>query len=76
MKYAELQNGVCVNTIVADEVFARIMHLIQLEDGYGIGDYYIDGVWMHELPEPEPVPESGVTDSEMATAILEGVNDV
>lgn len=28
------------------------------------------------VPEPEPIPESDVTDSEMAAAILEGVNDV
>jgi len=27
-------------------------------------------------PEEEPTPESDVTDSEMAAAILEGVNDV
>lgn len=74
MRYAEIKDGVCVNTVEADETFARFMNLVELPDGYGIGDFYIGGIWSHEAPaEPEQPPD--VWD-ELAAAIREGVNDV
>lgn len=73
MVYAEIKDGVCVNTVEADEAFARFMNLVELPDGYGIGDYYTGGIWSHEAPEPEQT--SDVWD-ELASAIREGVNDV
>ena len=73
MVYAEIKDGICVNTVEADEAFARFMNLVELPDGYGIGDYYTGGIWSHEEPEPEPTPD--VWD-ELAAAIREGVNDV
>ena len=53
MRYAEIKNGVCVNAVEADETFARLMNLVELPDGFGIGDYYTDGIWNHE-PDQEP----------------------
>ena len=76
MAYAEIKDGVCVNTVEADEAFARFMNLVELPDGYGIGDYYTGGIWSHEAPEPEPTHEEAVTWSSMATSIKEGVNEV
>ena len=73
MRYAEIKDGVCVNTVEADESFARFMNLVELPDGYGIGDHYTGGIWSHEAPEAEQTPD--VWD-ELAAAIREGVNDV
>lgn len=57
MRYAEIEDGVCVNTVEADEVFARFMKLVELPDGYGIGDHYTGGTWSHEPTEAEPTTE-------------------
>lgn len=59
MVYAEIKDGVCVNTVEADEAFARFMNLVELPDGYGIGDHYTGGIWSHESVslEPEPTTE-------------------
>lgn len=75
MKYAEIKDGVCVNTVEADAAFARFMALVELPDGYGVGDYYTGGIWSHEAPAPEPEQTPDVWD-ELAAAIREGVNDV
>lgn len=75
MIYAEIKDGVCVNTVEAAEAFARFMNLVELPDGYGIGDYYTGGIWSHEAPEESPEQTPGVWD-ELAAAIREGVNDV
>lgn len=74
MRYAEIKDGVCVNTVEADEAFARFMNLVELPDGYGIGDYYTGGTWSHKAPEP--TPEEAVTWASMATSIKEGVDEV
>lgn len=75
MRYAEIKDGVCVNTVEADGAFARFMNLVELPDGYGIGDYYTGGSWRHEAPASEPEQTPDVWD-ELAAAIREGVNDV
>lgn len=75
MIWAEVENGVCVNTVEADEAFAQVMNLVALPGGFGIGDYYAENVWSHDPPAPV-VPESNVTWSAMATSIKEGVDDV
>ena len=72
MIYAEIENGVCINIVEADESFAQFMNLVELPDEFGIGDYYADGVWSHNLP----TPAEDVTWSSMATSIKEGVDDV
>lgn len=43
MVYAEVKDSVCVDIVEADETFGRLMGLIELPDGFGIGDFY-DGV--------------------------------
>lgn len=75
MIYAEIENGVCVNTVEADESFAQFMNLVELPEGFGIGDYYVDDVWSHDPPAPI-TPEEDVTWASMATSIKEGVDDV
>lgn len=75
MIYAEIENGVCVNTVEADESFAQFMNLVELPKGFGIGDYYVDDVWSHD-PPASVTPEADVTWMSMATAIKEGVDDV
>ena len=45
MRYAVIQDHVCVNIVVSDETFATERGLVALPDGFGIGDRYIDGVW-------------------------------
>lgn len=57
MRYAEIKDGVCVNTVEADETFARFMNLVELPNGYGIGDYYTVGIWSHAPVEPEATTE-------------------
>lgn len=57
MVYAEIKDGVCANTVEADEAFARFMSLVELPDGYGIGDHYAGGIWSHEASDPEPTTE-------------------
>lgn len=57
MRYAEIKNGVCVNIVEADGAFAMFMNLVELPDGFGIGDYYTDGIWNHETAEPEATTE-------------------
>ena len=52
MKFAQVQDTICVNVVEADEDFARVSGLIELPDGYGIGDFY-DGAWHHEKPKAE-----------------------
>lgn len=75
MIYAEIENGVCVNTVEADESFARFMNLVELPEEFGIGDYYVDNVWSHDPPVPI-TREEDVTWASMATSIKEGVDDV
>ena len=72
MTYAEIENGVCVNTIEADPDFAKFANLVEIPEGFGIGDYYACGVWSHN---PQ-TPIEDVTWSSMATSIKEGVDDV
>lgn len=75
MTYAEIENGVCINTVEADELFAQAMNLVALPGEFGVGDYYVDGVWSHDPPAPV-TPEADVTWMSMATSIKEGVDDV
>jgi hypothetical protein len=45
--YAEITNNIVTNIAVCeDEAFARQMGWILLEEGFGIGDSYIDGVFV------------------------------
>ena len=69
MNIAVLNNGLCTQIAVFDDietaetflnlgVWPGATHVIEMSEGYGIGDTYIDGVWKKgEPPEPEPEPE-------------------
>lgn len=74
MRYAIIQEGVCVNIVKSDAVFAQTMGWIPLPDGFGIGDRLTGGTFSHPLPESETqehtsVGESGTihTDTETKT---------
>ena len=58
MRYAVIENSICVNVIVAEPDFAKEIGAVEILDGYGIGDIYSDGEWS-KAPEPEPQPEPG-----------------
>ena len=45
MRYAVIRDGVCVNIVVSDAGFAGKMGLIPLPNGFGVGDFYENGVW-------------------------------
>lgn len=66
MKYAIVENGVCVNVIMARADFAASIGAVELPDGYGIGDTYTDGVW-----EKQEVNAAGKPDIEERLIALE-----
>lgn len=50
--YAEITDGIITNiTVCEDEAFAASMGWILLEEGFGIGDNYIDGVFSKAVVE-------------------------
>lgn len=75
MVYAEIKDGVCVNTVEADESFARFMNLVELPDGFGIGDYYTGEVWRSnaDISHMEKSKESEISEACHA-AIVAGVD--
>ena len=66
MKYAIVENGVCINVIMARTDFAASIGAVELPDGYGIGDTYTDGVW-----EKQEVNATGKPDIEERLIALE-----
>lgn len=54
MKYAIIKDGVCVNIIVASAEYAEKAGAVELVEGYGIGDIYDNGIWLHSEPTPKP----------------------
>lgn len=49
-KYAEILNGVCTNVIETDHKFAKNSGLVDIPDGYWIGDYYDGSNWYNWNP--------------------------
>lgn len=45
MRYAIIENEICVNIVVSDAAFAAQMGFVELPDEFGIGDRFLDGVW-------------------------------
>ena len=48
MVFAKIENDICVNIIVFDSKEEAIVFdetLLELPEGYGIGDKYVDGAW-------------------------------
>lgn len=58
MRYAIIENNVCVNVIIADEWFASSIGAIELPEGFGIGDSYENGKWTSNriVPQEEGEP--------------------
>lgn len=56
MDYAIIENGVCINAIVAESDFAAEIGAVLLPDGYGIGDLF-DGTTWTKKPLPAPTEE-------------------
>lgn len=90
MNIAILKDKNVTNTVVFDNfetaqeffnngVWPDTDDIMELPEGYGIGDSYIDGEWIKapqpELPEPEPEPELEPTEERLAIEILLGVHD-
>ena len=53
MYYAKIENGIVVNTIVAEADFAAEHGLVPLQDRAGVGWSYVDGVFISP-PSLEP----------------------
>ena len=85
MNIAIISGGKVINTAVFEGLKAAegflAMHawpwaeaVVELPDGYGIGDMYDGTSWAKAPePEPEPGPESGATLEERVTAIEDAI---
>jgi hypothetical protein len=56
MNYAVIENQLVINTVESDSDYAESQSWILLENGFGIGDFYIDGEFV-KAPQPQPTPE-------------------
>ena len=74
MKFAIIENGICVNVIIASAEYAGKIGAVPLQDGFGIGDLYDNGVWVH--PEPEPQPEPSPTVEERLDTVETEVDEI
>lgn len=54
--YAIISQTKVVNAAVADAAFAQSQGWVLLPEGFGIGDFYIDGQFV-KAPQPQPTPE-------------------
>lgn len=74
MLYAEIKDSVCVNVVEADSDYVQFLGLVELPDGFWIGDYYVDSVWSH--PDQEPVQETSLEDrvTALESAIERGLS--
>lgn len=87
MNIAIIKDGTCINIALFDSLETAQSFLtagvydadavVELPDGYGIGDMYDGTTWTKapepEPEEPEPGPESGATLEERVTAIEDAI---
>lgn len=87
MNIAIIKDGTCINIALFDNLETAQSLLtagvydadavVELPDGYGIGDMYDGATWTKapepEPEEPEPGPESGATLEERVTAIEDAI---
>lgn len=78
MRYAILENSICVNVIIAEDDFAAEIGAVTIPDEFGIGDIYSDGKWAKgsvAVPEVMPTAEDDLAallvDLEYRTVLLE-----
>lgn len=79
MKFAFIKNSTCINIVVFDSVevansFKQILSgdiddIVLLEEGYGIGDKYENGIWEKQ----EPMIEKEKSEIEM---LKEEINEL
>lgn len=50
MRFAQVIDSVCVNVVKATEAYALATGLVELEEGFGIGDYFDGTKWSHSNP--------------------------
>ena len=86
MNIAVIKDGVCIDAAVFDDIATAQEFLaagvwdadgvVELPDGYGIGDSYSGGAWA-KAPQPEPAePEPGEPDPmEFLRGLMEGYTD-
>jgi hypothetical protein len=71
MRYAIIKNTICANIIKAEPEFAQKIGAVEIPDGYGIGDRYIDGVWEKgEVPKSDPTAEERLSALESAMLVM------
>lgn len=77
MTFGLIKNNVCINIAVfpnkntAEEVVGLLDNVdfaVELPDGFGINDIYIDGIWTKNqiIEQKEPTLEERITAMEMA----------
>lgn len=67
MKYGVIRNNICHNVIVSEPEFAQKIGAVEIPDGYGIGDRYVDGAWEKgEVPKSSPTAEERLSALESA----------
>ena len=54
--YAIINQTKVINAAIADAAFAQSQGWVLLPEGFGIGDFYIDGQFV-KAPQPQPTPE-------------------
>ena len=67
MRYGIIKDGICQNVIVSELEFAKKIGAVEVPKGYGIGDWYIDGVWEKaKIFKSEPTAEERLSALESA----------
>ena len=48
MVFAEISNGNCTNVVEAEEAFAQAAGLVEVPEGFGIGDVFDGASWQKQ----------------------------
>ena len=68
MNYGIIENGICINVIIADEEFAVVIGAVAVPEGFGIGDGFIDDEWVSNKPILDESAEPVITTEDKAAA--------
>ena len=56
MVFAKIKDGVCINTMIfstKEKALEFDNELVEVEEGFGIGDWYKDNQWLNPIPTTE-----------------------